>query len=268
MTDGARAETGWLGDTPDDDNLVRRFLANQALLNERFAQAAGGRVDARPGVSLADAGNVVPFVNQAVLQRPVLDASDPLLDEIDAFFASGGRPCAATVLSFWPMPDCARRGWFLVGHPAFVVRAPGAVPTTRAPGVDVQQVRDAATLAIAERVTVEGYPVPDAIGLPTGAVLPPALVDTDVRYRLGTLDGAPASVAASHVSHGVVNLCLAATLASARRRGVWEALVWDRVADAPDLPAAAFTSDDSRPGFARMGFLVVSRLTLWLRPPG
>jgi hypothetical protein len=49
---------------------------------------------------------------------------------------------------------------------------------------------------------------------------------------------------------------------------VWEALVWARVGSAPDLPAVAYTSDDSRPGFRRMGFLVVSRFTLWARPPG
>jgi hypothetical protein len=69
-----------------------------------------------------------------------------------------------------------------------------------------------------------------------------------------------------HVAHGVVNLCLGATLPIARRRGVWESLVWARVADAPHLPAAAFTSDLSRPGFERMGFVVTHRLTLWLRP--
>ena len=40
------------------------------------------------------------------------------------------------------------------------------------------------------------------------------------------------------------------------------------VHDAPDLPAVAFTSDDSRPGFERMGFLAVSRFTLWQRTGG
>jgi hypothetical protein len=65
----------------------------------------------------------------------------------------------------------------------------------------------------------------------------------------------------------LVNLCLAATLPSARRRGAWASLVWARVDDARELPAAAFTSDDSRPGFIRMGFLPITRFTLWLRPP-
>jgi hypothetical protein len=42
--------------------------------------------------------------------------------------------------------------------------------------------------------------------------------------------------------------------------------VWARIASAPDLPAVAFTSDLSRPGFVRMGFLPVTRLALWHRP--
>jgi hypothetical protein len=73
------------------------------------------------------------------------------------------------------------------------------------------------------------------------------------------------AAAAAHVAHGVVNLCFAATLPAARRRGVWESLVWARTADAPELPAVAFTSDFSRPGFERMGFVPVFRFTLWIR---
>jgi len=69
--------------------------------------------------------------------------------------------------------------------------------------------------------------------------------------------------AASHAAHGVVNLCLAATLPPARRRGVWHALATARCASTPDLPAVAFTSDYSRPGFLRMGFLPITRFTLW-----
>ena len=258
-------ETGWLEDTPIDDNLIRRFLANQSDANDEIARASGGRTQRLPGVALADAGSVVPYLNQAVLLRPVLAADDPLLAEIDAFFAGASHP--ATVLSTWPTADLSGRGWHLLGHPALVLRAPGPAPTTRAPGVRTSIVRDATGLARAEQVAVQGYPIPDAIGLPPGSVLAPALLDTDVRYRVGMLDGNPVGVGGSFVAHGVVNLCLAATLAAARRRGVWEALVWGRVGDAPELPAMAFTSDDSRPGFVRMGFLALSRLTLWLRLP-
>ena len=100
-----------------------------------------------------------------------------------------------------------------------------------------------------------------------GTVLPPAVLDSVLTVRLGLLDGEPVALGNAVVAHGIVNLCLGATLPQARRRGVWEALVWARVGSAPDLPSVAYTSDYSRPGFLRMGFLVVSRFTLWSRPP-
>jgi hypothetical protein len=49
---------------------------------------------------------------------------------------------------------------------------------------------------------------------------------------------------------------------------VWSALVWARVNQAPDQPSVAFTSDYSRPGFVKMGFLPMTRFTLYVRPPG
>jgi hypothetical protein len=258
-------ETGWLDDTPIDDNLTRGFVANQAEANEIVALAAGGRAARPDGVFLADAASAIPYYNQAVLSRPVLDAGDALLDEVEGFFAGSSR--VSTLLSMWPTPDLTARGWQLVGHPAFVVRAAGAVASEPAPGVAVHVVTDADALATAERVAIDGYPIDEAKDEPLGSVLPAGVLGSALAVRVGTLDGAPVAIGNALVGHGVVNLCLGATLPAARRRGVWEALVWARVASAPDLPAVAYTSDDSRPGFLRMGFLVVSRFTLWARPP-
>jgi hypothetical protein len=94
--------------------------------------------------------------------------------------------------------------------------------------------------------------------------LAPALLGSAVRHWIGYLDGTPSAAAASHAAHGVVNLCLAATLPAARRCGVWRALATARCASTPDLPAVAFTSDYSRPGFLRVGFLPITRFTLWV----
>jgi hypothetical protein len=167
----------------------------------------------------------------------------------------------------WPTPDLSSRGWVLVGHPAFVVRAAGTAASVPAPGVEVREVTTAAELRVAERVAIEGYPIDEAREKPPGTVLPPGVLGTGLQVRLGLLDGRAVAIGNSFAGHGVVNLCLGATLPEARRRGVWEALVWARLASAPDLPAVAYTSDYSRPGFVRMGFLVVSRFTLWARPP-
>ena len=258
-------ETGWLPDTPIGDTLLRGFVHNQAEANEVTAVACGGRSDRTDDVLLADAGSPVPYLNQAILARPLAGADDPVLDTVESFFAGTTQP--ATMLSIWPTPDLAARGWMLLGHPAFVARGP-APATGRRPPPDEVTVRIATSadeLATAERLATDAYPLESARGCPAGFAFPPGLLGSELVVRLGVLDGEPVAIGNRFVGHGVVNLCLGATLPVARRRGVWEALVWARVDDAPDLPAVAYTSDYSRPGFVRMGFLPITRFTLWLR---
>jgi hypothetical protein len=257
-------ETGWLPDTPIDDTLLRRFVHNQAEVNEIVAEAAGGRSDRTDDVFLADAGSPVPYFNQAILARPVSHSDDAALDAVDAFFAARSHP--ATVLSIWPTPDLSARGWSLVGHPAFVARAPAAHEHTPPADVEVRVAETAADYALAERVAIEGYPLEVDGDTGEGSIFPASLGERGLLVRLGSVDGTPVGVGNRFVGHGVVNLCLGATLPAARRRGVWASLVWARVNDGPDLPAVAFTSDYSRPGFIRMGFLPVTRFTMWLLP--
>jgi hypothetical protein len=258
-------ENGWLPDTPVEDTLLRQFVHNQAEVNAVVALALGGQADTSPDVFLADAASPVPYFNQAILARPLQGVDDAVLDEVDAFFAEGSSP--ATLLSIWPTPDLSARGWSLMGHPAFVARGPAPQARASRPGVEVRVAVRAEDLAVAERVAVEGYPMPEAAGAPAGSVLPAALLDTGLVVRLGLCDGEPVAAGNSFVGHGLVNLCLGVTLPAARRRGVWAALVAARVNDAPDSPAVAYTSDYSRPGFIRMGFLPITRFTLWARFP-
>ena len=263
--DGGRPlETGWLADTPVGDTALRRFAFNQGDLNERFALAAGGRSERQADLSLADSGGPIAFFNQAIALRPLTGVDDPILDAAERFYASASH--AATLLSLWPTPDLSVRGWGLGGHPAFVARPPGPHGPSR-PGVDVRLVDHPAQLEEVERVAVDGYPLEEGRSLLPGGLLPAALLDTDIRYWVAYLDGRPVAAASSHAGHGVVNLCFAATLPEARRHGAWSALLWARVDEHPDLPAVAFTSDYSRPGFERLGFLVLTRFTLWWRPP-
>jgi hypothetical protein len=173
-------------------------------------------------------------------------------------------PIGATPASPWPTPDLTGRGLQLVGHPMFVVRGPVAEPADAPPSeANVRRAEWADDLALVERIVIDGYPVPELDGLPANKAMGPALLGSPVRHWIGYLDGTPTAAAASHAAHGVNNLCLAATLPAARRHGVWHALVAARCAGAPDLPAVAFTSDYSRPGLLRMGFLPITRFTLW-----
>jgi hypothetical protein len=107
--------------------------------------------------------------------------------------------------------------------------------------------------------------MPELAGRPPLTVLSPAFLDAPMALRLGYVDGEPAAATQGFAAHGVVNLCLAATLPNARRRGVWTEMVWARVDDAPDLPAVAYTSDHSRPGFVKMGFLPITRCSFWTK---
>jgi hypothetical protein len=137
-------------------------------------------------------------------------------------------------------------------------------PAASAEGVEIRDI-DESTIGEFDLVMAEGYPMPEAADLPPGSIYPTAALAHGLRLRVGCVDGVPAAAGAGYVGHGVVNLCGAATLPAARRRGVWGALVRARIDDAPDLPAVAFTSDYSRPGFDHLGFLVVTRFTLWGR---
>ena len=256
-------ETGWLPDTPIEDSLLRRFLANQADAQTAHVTAIGGRASQSDDVALSDTGLPLDYLNMAVLHRPVLDAHDPVLASIESFYDSVARP--GVMLSAWPTPDLGARGWHLVGHPMFLVRGPSPVALP-GPGVEVHSARTAADLALIERIVADGYPMPELTAHGPNAVLGAALLEGPLRYVIGSVDGLAVSAAAAHVAHGVVNLCMAATLPAARRRGVWRALVAARCAAAPELPTVAFSSDYSRPGFIAMGFLPVTRFTLWARP--
>jgi hypothetical protein len=216
-------ETGWLPDTPVDDNLVRQFLLSQAAVDAAYTDL-GGRHDETEDLFLADTGGPIPFLNQSILRRPLRGGDDPALDVAEAF-APTDRP--SVLLSAWPTPDLASRGWTLVGHPAVVLRAPGPVPDDAvwgpSPGVTITEASSAADIAVAERILVEGFGIPS--DSPIGAALPAGLLDHGLRVRIASVDGAPAAVGIVRVGHGIVNLCGGAALPAARRRGAWR---WGR----------------------------------------
>jgi hypothetical protein len=259
--------TGWGPREPIDDSVLRRFVFNQADVLRAMASGPSARHASDDDVVMVDSGGPVAYNNMAVLLRPVTSLDDPALARVEEFYA-GAADRLRLLLSVWPLPDLSARGWQLGGHPMFVVRAPSSVTASVRDGVEVRDVTTVDDLRVLERVAIDGYPIDEAKGSPPGDAFPDALLDTDLTLRLGLVDGEPVSAAAAFDAHGVVNLCFAATLDAGRRRGVWSALVWARVNQAPDQPSVAFTSDDSRPGFVKMGFLPMTRFTLYVRPPG
>lgn len=254
--------TGWEAGTPVEDTLTRRFVFALAEAWEPVVAALGGRVHRCAEFAVVDLGRPAGLANMVTLLQP-LDPGGAVLDAVEDVV--GGGSGTVGLLSAWPTPDLGPRGWELAGHPPFHLRPPGPLPPATAPaGLRIVPVADPAGVRDFERVLVEGYPVPD--------VTPGTLFDERVlaaaapHLEVGYLDGQAVTVGARHTAHGLLLLVLGATVPAARNRGCWAAMVRSRLAAAPELPAAALFSDDSRPGAERLfGFLPITRFTLWLR---
>jgi hypothetical protein len=258
--------TGWEPDLPVSDSLLRRFLFCWASACQAFAVSAGGRALRTDGFAAADYGRPSGWFNSATLLAPPDPANfDALLDEIEAFFASGSGD--VWLWSAWPTPDLAPRGWRLEGHPPLLVRPPAAlVPPPDCPPVDVVDVTDAAGLAEWERVAAEGYPLPELLPVQPGSIADPRLLaDPRLRFALGREGGQAVSLGALFVEAGIGCFTLGVTRPGARGRGHWRAHAIRRLLAAPDLWMTGIFSDYSRPPAERLGFLPLFRFTLWTR---
>jgi hypothetical protein len=206
----------------------------------------------QPGLVLADAGSVVPFFNVAITADP-LDV--PSAHAISEFFPADR---AFVLVSPHPTPDLRSAGLDLMGHPPFMVRPTGgAAPDTPA-GVTVTEVRDPTTLAVWDRVLAAGFPMPSSPA-------PPTLLGGPTRFWLAGREGEPVATAMSHTAHGVVNVEAVATLPDHRGCGIGAAVTWAATLAEPTLPAVLVASDDGVGVYRRMGYLPVTRWTMWIR---
>ena len=260
--EGEQLTTGWEPDLPPEDTLVRQAVLVHASWPVAVAGAAGRprRSAARwAGGWIGDRG---ALTNPVILTQPMMRAGDAL-EEINALFP---LDVPYLLLSPWPTPDLREFGFALIGHPPLMVRFPGLpAPPRWWPG-EVREIRDPTELTVAERVLVEGYPMPELDPLTPGDLLGPTLLQTATRIWLAWLDGAPVAVAAAHSAAGVTLVEYVATLPAARGRGAGAAVTWAATVADPDRPTVLIASDDGRPVYARMGYLAVERWTAWLRP--
>jgi GNAT superfamily N-acetyltransferase len=267
VTAGAVLETGWEASTPPGDTVLRRAVLALAEEREQTALGQGGRAVRSERLSLADAGSPSPYLNSAVLLRPLAaPGGECLVEEAERFYADGpGGPWM--LFSPWPTPDLATCGWELVGHPPLMLRPPGGAASPAPPELEIRRVTKARSLAAFEATLAEGYPLAELRSPRRGRLYhPDALAGGRLRCWVGVVDGRPVSVAASWVTGGVVDVVWVATLPRARRRGYGEALTWRATLTQAGLPAILLASDDGRPVYQRMGFLPLLRFTVWQHP--
>jgi hypothetical protein len=258
-------ETGWLPTTPISDTILRRFTLHHAECMASVATTHGGRVLRRPDVVAADLGRPGGLSNSAVLLQPLTDIGTGTVVDVERWYAAAGHG-DVLLWSPWPTPDLRGRGWRLEGHPPLLIRRAGGPPPPARDDVVVTEVTDATGVDDFSRLLVDGFPLRDLQPYRWGALFDDRLRH-DPRWRLwlAAIAGRPVAAGALFVEHGLAQLALAATLPQARGRGAWHALVRARLLAAPDLMSCGIFGDLSRPGIERLGYLPITRFTLWRR---
>lgn len=186
------------------------------------------------------------------------------VDEIESLFPAH---VPYFLINAWATADLSAHGLVLLGYPPLMVRFPGPRRSDHVPGVDVQEVHDADGLAVAERVLVEGYPMPELEPLQPGDLLGPDLLGGPTRVWLAWVEGSPVAVAAAHTHGGITLVEYVAALPAARGRGAGSAVTWAATLAEPELPSVLIASDDGRPVYERLGYRAIERWSAWLRPP-
>lgn len=260
--EGEQLTDGWDSMVGVEDTLVRRAVHLHASWLVTIARVTGRpwrHTDSWAGAFLAERGELS---NAVVLLRPPTDVA-ALVAEVDEVVP---RTSTYFLLSPWLHVDLARQGLVLVGHPPLTVRFPGSTPPRLRADVDLHEVGTAEELALAERVLVEGYPMPHLQPLTPGDLWPPSVLSDTTRIWLAYLDGEPAAVAAAHLHAGATLVEYVATLPAARGRGAGTAVTWAASTADPERPAVLLASDDGRPVYESFGYIALERWTAWLRP--
>jgi len=256
----ALLDDGWLPATPNNDTLTRAFVVGYATWNLALARAQDRPALHADAAVAVDSSSPSPFLNVSVVMHPLHRANDSLLDAIDEFYAA--RPGGPyLVVSSWPTPDLASRGYELMGHPPFMFR-PAAPEVPPAPaGLEIVAVNDAGTLATWGETCAQAYPLP---GVDGASAFTPAVLDVAGWHMwLAYVEGRPVGTAAAHVGD-VVDVEMISTLPAFRGRGIGEALTWAATLADPNRPALLIASDAGRPVYERMGYLALARFTLWV----
>jgi hypothetical protein len=259
--DGEHLTTGWEPDLPPDDTLVRQAVLVHASWPVAVARSTGRPYRSGPQWAGGWIGDRGALTNPVVLKRP-LDEPAATLAEINEMFPAD---VPYMLLNPWPSLDLANHGLVLIGHPPLMVRLPAAGPDQPRQDIEVREVRTEGDLAVAERVLVEGYPMPELEPLQPGNLLGSGILAAATRIWLGWVDGEPVAVAAAHRHAGATLVEYVATMPQARGRGAGAAVTWAATLAHPEEPAVLIASDDGRPLYERMGYLAIERWTAWLR---
>ncbi|MGW1341580.1 GNAT family N-acetyltransferase [Kribbella sp. NPDC002412] len=258
--EGEPLATGWEPDLAPADSLVRQAVLAHASWVTEGARRAGKPWydgDTWAGGFLGDRG---PFTNLVVAKQPIdpaeviADVARRLPNNVPYLFVSP-----------WPTRDLREHGLALVGHPPLMVRFPDTATTPPVTDLDVRQVTDAAGLADAERVFIDGYPVPELQPVEPGVLYSATFLDGPTAVWVGYDGDVPLATAVAHNAADVTVVENVAVMPTARGRRAGAALTW-AAATHHDQPSVLLASDDGQPVYQRLDYLRIERWTVWIRP--
>ena len=255
---------GWDPGLPADDNLIKAFVLGYAELMEAMAGASGWPTVRTDRFVAVDAGTPFSFQNCVVPLRPFgTDEVDDVIGEAESFFrARDGGPFL--LYGGFPVPDLSGRGWTLMGHPPLMFRPAGGSAPPLPEGLAITLVRTEADLEAFITTLVEAFPVPELAGLPLGGYRP-AMVDVEGwNLWIGRIDDRPVATAAAWVHEGIVDVEWISARPETRGRGVGASVTWAATMADPSRPAMLIASDMGQPVYERMGYLRLTRFTLWV----
>src|SRR5262249_8553047 len=156
------------------------------------------------------------------------------------------------------------RGWTLIGHPPLMLRPVGGEAPPLPEGLEIGPVRAVDDLDQFTTTLVEAFPVPELESLPLGGDGPARLGVDGWHMGVGRIDGRPVATAAAWVRGGVVGVEWISARPETRGVGVGAAVTWAATMSDPTRPAMLIASDLGQPVYARMGYLRLTRFTLWV----
>ena len=260
--EGEYLTTGWEPDVAAGDSLVRQAVDAHVSWARTLTAAARGDFTTGADWCAGRGAGASALLNWAIITRPPRDWA------ATARSVSAAYPdtVSAILISPFPTPDLTPHGFGLVGHPPLMFRPTStSTPVPRTP-LDVREAHSPEELRDAERVLVEGYPMPDMADLPPGDFYRADVVDGPTRVFVGYDGGVPVATSSSHSAAGVTVVENVAVLGTARGKGAGAALTWAATSTWPDQGAVLIASDDGQPVYERLGFLRIVRWTCWLRP--
>ena len=260
--EGAHLTTGWEDGLAPADSLVRQAVLAHVSWARALTTAARGEFSEGPTWCAGHGGGASALLNWAIVTSPPRDWEQT----VGQLWAAYPEGVSSIVISPFPTPDLTTHGLALVGHPPLMFRPTSTVTPAPATPLDVREATTEQHLQDAERVLVEGYPMPDMADLPPGDFYRPDVVVGPTRVFVGYDGDTPVATAAAHSAAGVTVVENVAVLATARGQGAGAALTWAATTAWPDQGAVLIASDDGQPVYERLGYLRLERWTCWLRP--